>query len=89
MLKWSLDRAVTVGSFPILEMTAGSRNKPAQFVVLDGIIRIDFLRKDRLTLPDLAVPAIFNSKVAQCHATNEGPLGAGLGEDQRRRRLRL
>ena len=67
-VKWSLDRAVTVGGFPMFQMAAGSLKKPEQFVVVDDhTIRIDFLQKDKLTLPDLAVvvPAIFNSKLAR------------------------
>lgn len=75
-VKWSLDRAVTVGGFPTFQMAAGSLKKPEQFVVLDDhTIRIDFLQKDKLTLPDLAVvvPAIFNAKLAQSHATDKDP----------------
>jgi peptide/nickel transport system substrate-binding protein len=75
-VKWSLDRAVTVGGFPTFQMAAGSLQKLEQFVVLDNhTIRIDFLHKDKLTLPDLAVvvPAIFNSKLARSHATDKDP----------------
>ncbi len=75
-VKWSLDRAVTVGGFPTFQMKAGSLEKPEQFVVVDDLtIRIDFLRKDKLTLPDLAVvvPAVFNSKLAKQHATEKDP----------------
>jgi peptide/nickel transport system substrate-binding protein len=75
-VKWSLDRAVTVGGFPTFQMAAGSLRKPDQFVVLDDhSIRIDFQQKDKLTLPDLAVvvPAIFNSKLARSHATDKDP----------------
>ena len=55
-VKWSLDRAVTVGGFPTFQMGAGSLTKPEQFVVVDdNTVRVDFLRKDRLTIPDLAV----------------------------------
>jgi peptide/nickel transport system substrate-binding protein len=55
-VKWSLDRAVTVGGFPTFQMGAGSLSKPEQFVVVDdNTVRVDFLRKDRLTVPDLAV----------------------------------
>ncbi|MGE0659550.1 MAG: ABC transporter substrate-binding protein [Reyranellaceae bacterium] len=75
-VKWSLDRAVTVGGFPTFQMKAGSLEKPEQFVVVDDhTIRIDFLRKDKLTLPDLAVvvPAVFNSKLARKHATEKDP----------------
>lgn len=64
-VKWSLDRAVAVGGFPVFQMAAGSLKKPEQFVVLDDhTIRIDSCNKGKLTLPDLAVvvPAIFNPK---------------------------
>ena len=51
-VKWSLDRAVTVGGFPTFQMAAGSLQKPDQFVVLDDhAIRIDFLRKDSSLCP--------------------------------------
>src|ERR1700738_5625135 len=47
-VKWSLDRAVTVGGFPTFQMAAGSLQKPEQVVVLDDhTIRIDFLRRDK------------------------------------------
>src|ERR1700736_320361 len=75
-VKWSLDRAVTVGGFPTFQMGAGSLQKPEQFVVLDDhAVRIDFLRKDKFTLPDLAVvvPAVFNSKLARSHASDKDP----------------
>ncbi len=75
-VKWSLDRAVTVGGFPTFQMAAGSLKKPEQFVVVDPYtIRVDFLQKDKLTLPDLAVvvPAVFNSKLARAHASDKDP----------------
>src|SRR5215510_7606667 len=77
-VKWSLDRAVTVGGFPTFQMGAGSLTKPEQFVVVDdNTIRVDFLRKDRLTLPDLAVivPAIYNSELVKKHANEKDPWG--------------
>src|SRR5438128_8885161 len=50
-VKWSLDRAVTVGGFPTFQMGAGSLTQPEQFVVIDDhTVRVDFLRKDRLTV---------------------------------------
>src|SRR5499425_3838415 len=70
-VKWSLDRAVSVGGFPTFQMGAGSLTKPEQFVVVDDhTFRVDFARKDRLTLPDLAVivPAIYNSELVKKHA---------------------
>jgi peptide/nickel transport system substrate-binding protein len=75
-VKWSLDRAVTVGGVPTFQMAAGSLQKTEQFVVVDDYtFRIDLLRKDRLTLPDLAVPTIgiFNSGLAKQHATDKDP----------------
>jgi peptide/nickel transport system substrate-binding protein len=75
-VKWSFDRAVTVGGFPTFQMKAGSLEKPEQFEAVDEhTFRIRFLRKDKLTLPDLAVPVpvIINSKLARQHATPKDP----------------
>jgi peptide/nickel transport system substrate-binding protein len=77
-VKWSLDRAVTVGGFPTFQMKAGSLEKAEQFVVVDDhTVRVDFLRKDRLTIPDLAVivPAIYNSGLVKKNATAQDPWG--------------
>src|SRR6185295_14175082 len=77
-VKRSLDRAVTVGGFPTFQMGAGSLSKPEQFVVVDDrTVRVDFLRKDRLTIPDLAVivPAIYHSELVKKHATEKDPWG--------------
>jgi peptide/nickel transport system substrate-binding protein len=77
-VKWSLDRAVTVGGFPTFQMKAGSLEKPEQFVVVDDkTVRIDFLTKDRFTIPDLAVivPCIVNSELVKKNATANDPWG--------------
>src|SRR5919201_2133831 len=77
-VKWSLDRAVSVGGFPTFQMGAGSLTKPEQFVIVDDhTVRVDFLRKDRLTIPDLAVivPAIYNSELVKKHASEKDPWG--------------
>ncbi len=77
-VKWSLDRAVSVGGFPTFQMKAGSLEKPEQFVVVDDhTIRVDYLRKDRLTIPDLAVivPCVLNSGLVKKHATEKDPWG--------------
>jgi len=77
-VKWSLDRAVTVGGFPTFQMKAGSLEKPEQFVVVDDhTIRIDFLRKDRLTVPDLAVivPCVINAGLVKKNAAANDPWG--------------
>lgn len=77
-VKWSLDRSVSVGGFPTFQMSAGSLTKPEQFVVVDdNTFRVDFARKDRLTVPDLAVivPCVMNSGLVQKHATEKDPWG--------------
>ncbi len=77
-VKWSLDRAVTVGGFPTFQMSAGSLTKPEQFVIVDDrTVRVDFARKDRLTIPDLAVvvPCVINSELVKKHATEKDPWG--------------
>ncbi len=75
-VKWSFDRAVTVGGFPTFQMKAGSLEEPKQFVAVDDhTFRVDFLRKDKLTIMDLAVPvpSIFNSEAVRKHATEKDP----------------
>src|SRR6202042_2855447 len=48
-VKWSLDRSVTVGGFPTVQMKAGSLSDKEQFVLVDdSTIRVDFAKKDRL-----------------------------------------
>jgi peptide/nickel transport system substrate-binding protein len=77
-VKWSLDRAVSVGGFPAVQMKAGSLVKPEQFVAIDDqTVRIDFITKDRLTVPDLAVivPSVYNSELVKKHATEKDPWG--------------
>ena len=67
-VKWSLDRAVSIGGFATTQMAAGSLEKAEQFVVVDDrTFRIDFLRKDKMTMPNLAVtiPFVFDSELAQ------------------------
>src|SRR6516164_5472322 len=73
-VKWSFDRAVSVGGFPTVQMKAGSLVKREQFVVVDdATFRVDFIKKDRLTVPDLAVivPGIYNSGLLKKHATEK------------------
>src|ERR1700687_945738 len=77
-VKWSLDRAVSVGGFPTSQMSAGSLTKPEQFVIVDdSTVRVDFAKKDRLTIPALAVivPCVFNSELVKKNATPEDPWG--------------
>ncbi len=77
-VKWSFDRMVTVGGFPTFQMKAGSIEKPEQFVVVDEhTFRVDFIRKDKLSLVDLAVPVpcVFNSELVKKNSTKEDPWG--------------
>lgn len=70
-VKWSLDRAVSIGGFATTQMNAGSMENPEQFVEVDRkTFRIDFVHKDKLTMPDLGVtiPFIINSELAQKNA---------------------
>lgn len=75
-VKWSLDRAVSLGGFPAVQMKAGSLEKPEQFIVVDEkTFKIKMIRKSKLTLPDLAVPVpmIINSRLAKKNATASDP----------------
>ena len=75
-VKWSFDRAVSLGGFPAVQMKAGSMTSPEQFVVIDEMtFRVDTPKSSKLTLPDLAVPIpfIINSKVAKNYATDDDP----------------
>jgi peptide/nickel transport system substrate-binding protein len=77
-VKWSFDRAVSVGGFPTVQMKAGSLEKTEQFVAVDDhTFRIDLIRKDRLTVPDIAVivPSIYNSGLVKKHASAADPWG--------------
>jgi peptide/nickel transport system substrate-binding protein len=75
-VKYSFDRAVTVGGFPTVQMKAGTLLKPEQFVAVDDFtFRVDLIKKDRLTVPDLAVivPGIYNSALLKKNATDKDP----------------
>jgi peptide/nickel transport system substrate-binding protein len=84
-VKWSLDRAVSVGGFPTFQMSAGSLTKPEQFVVVDdSTLRVDFLKKDRLSIPDLAVivPCVINSELVKKNASEKDPWGLEFTKQQ-------
>jgi peptide/nickel transport system substrate-binding protein len=84
-VKWSLDRAVSVGGFPTFQMSAGSLTKPEQFVVVDdSTVRVDFLKKDRLTISDLAVivPCVVNSELVKKNASEKDPWGLEYTKQQ-------
>jgi peptide/nickel transport system substrate-binding protein len=84
-MKWSLDRAVSVGGFPTFQMSAGSLTKPEQFVIVDdSTVRVDFAKKDRLTIPDLAVivPCVVNSELVKKNASEKDPWGLEYTKQQ-------
>jgi peptide/nickel transport system substrate-binding protein len=77
-VKWSFDRAVTVGGFPTFQMKAGSLDEPAQFEVVDEhTFRVKFIRRDKLSMNNLAVvvPCVFNSELVKKNATAQDPWG--------------
>ncbi|MEM7770296.1 MAG: ABC transporter substrate-binding protein [Cyanobacteria bacterium P01_A01_bin.37] len=77
-VKWSYDRAVSVGGFPTFQMKAGALENPEQFEAIDDhTFKVNFLRIDKLTLMDMAVPipAIINSKLVEPNVTDEDPWG--------------
>jgi peptide/nickel transport system substrate-binding protein len=78
-VKWSFDRAVSIGGFPSFQMKAGALENPDQFEVVDDqTFRVKFLRPDKLTMIDMAVPipVIINAKLVEPHLTEEDPWGA-------------
>ncbi len=75
-VKWSFDRAVSVGGFPTTQMKAGGFERPDQFEAVDEmtfVVKLD--KPSKLSLPDLAVPVpfIINSTLAKEHATTDDP----------------
>jgi len=75
-VKWSFDRAVSVGGFATVQMAAGSLTKPEQFSAVDPhTFKITFDQPNKLTMPDLVVPIpiVINSKLAKQHATAADP----------------
>jgi len=77
-VKWSFERAIAVGGFPAFQMTAGSLEKPEQFEVVDAhTFRVVFVRRDKLTMNNLAVPVpcVYNSELVKKNATPQDPWG--------------
>jgi len=77
-VKWSFDRAVSVGGFPTVQMKAGGLERPDQFIAESEdtfVIKLD--RPSKLTIPDLAVPVpyIINSEEVLANATEDDPWG--------------
>ncbi len=78
-VKWSFDRAVSIGGFATGQFAAGRLEKPEQFEVIDEkTIKLHLLRRSKLTLPDLATPIaiIYNAKLVKQHVTAADPWGA-------------
>jgi peptide/nickel transport system substrate-binding protein len=75
-VKWSFDRAVSLGGFPTVQMKAGGLNSPDQFEAIDEhTFKIKMKTPSKLTLPDLAVPIpiVINSDIAKEHVTKDDP----------------
>lgn len=75
-VKWSFDRAVTLGGFPTVQMKAGRLTSPDQFEAIDThTFQITLPHPSKLTLPDLAtpIPIVINSEVARANATADDP----------------
>jgi peptide/nickel transport system substrate-binding protein len=78
-VKWSYDRALGMGGFPTFQMKAGSLEEPSQFKAVDDhTFYVKFIRKDKLSMPDMAVPvaSIYNSTLAKKNATEKDPWAA-------------
>ncbi len=78
-VKWSFDRALGMGGFPAFQMKAGSLEDPAQFKAVDThTFHVKFPRKDKMSLPDMAVPvaSIYNATLARKYATEKDPWAA-------------
>jgi peptide/nickel transport system substrate-binding protein len=79
-VKWSFDRAVSIGGFPSFQMKAGALESPDQFEVVDDhTFKVTFLTAgNKLTMIDMAVPipVIINSALVEPHLTEEDPWGA-------------
>ena len=77
-VKWSFDRTIGVGGYPQSAVAAASLIKPEQFVVVDDhTFRVDFVSRDKLTMPYLGVPLvnIYHSELVKKHATPGDPWG--------------
>jgi peptide/nickel transport system substrate-binding protein len=77
-VKWSFDRAVSIGGFPSFQMKAGALESTDQFEVVDDkTFRVKFLRPDKLTMIDLAVPipVVINAELVKPHLTDDDPWG--------------
>ena len=77
-VKWAFDRTFGVGGYPRSAVAAASLVKPEQFVAVDDhTFRVDFINRDKLTMPYLGVPLvnIYHSELVKKHATAADPWG--------------
>jgi len=77
-VKWAFDRTIGVGGYPKSAIAAASLLEPEQFVAVDDhTFRVDFIRRDKLTMPYLGVPLvnIYHSELVKQHATPADPWG--------------
>jgi peptide/nickel transport system substrate-binding protein len=77
-VKFSFDRIIGLGGVPKSNLASASLNEAEQCVIVDPhTIRIDFQKKDKLTLPEFAQPyvGIYHSELVKQHATEEDPWG--------------
>lgn len=75
-VKWSFDRAITLGGFPATQMAAGLMESTDQFeAVSTHVFRIHLPQSSKLTLPNLTTPVavVINSGLAKQHATESDP----------------
>jgi peptide/nickel transport system substrate-binding protein len=77
-VKWAFDRTFGVGGYPRSAVAAASLVKPEQFVSVDDhTFRVDFVNRDKLSMPYLGVPLvnIYHSELVKKHATAADPWG--------------
>jgi len=75
-VKYSFDRAVSVGGYPASTMQSANLTDPAQFVVIDDhTIRIDYREANKYAPLYLGAPVvgIYNSRLVKSHATEADP----------------
>ena len=80
-VKWSFDRAVSVGGFPTFQMSAGRLEKPEQFIVVDDhTFRIDYhpQGQDADVQPRGSRAVRHQFRACEEERDRAGSLGAGL-----------
>lgn len=84
-VKWTFDRAVSIGGAATFQLAAGSMEKREKFVAVKNYIcRVDFLREDKYAMRDIAVPipGVINSEPRQATRHGPGPVATGPAEEQ-------